>query len=256
MLDYDGDGRLDLFFVNGAELTEGMKAGALPVKSAPRFWNRLYRNLGDGAFRDVTESAGVRGQGYGMGAAAGDYDNDGRVDLYVTAYGGNLLYRNRGDGSFEDVTKVAGVAAGGWSTSAAWVDYDHDGRLDLIVARYLKWDFEPDIWCGARQKGYRSYCHPNQFQPATHLVYRNRGDGTFEDATVKAGWSASAGKGLGIAIADYDRDGHRGRERLGASAVVPESGRRQVRGGRVDRGGRVRRRRPDLCRDGNRLCGL
>jgi hypothetical protein len=142
-----------------------------------------------------------------MGAAAGDYDNDGRVDLYVTAYGGNVLYRNRGDGSFEDVTKAAGVAGGGWSTSAAWVDYDQDGRLDLIVARYLKWDFEPDTWCGARQAGYRSYCHPNQFQPTTHLVYRNRGDGTFEDATAKAGWGASPGKGLGIAIADYDRDG-------------------------------------------------
>ena len=207
MFDYDGDGRLDLYFVNGAELTEGMKAGAAPGKSGPRFWNRLYRNQGDGSFRDVTETAGVRGQGYEMGAAAGDYDNDGRVDLYVTAYGGNVLYRNRGDGSFEDVTKAARVAGGGWSTGAAWVDYDHDGRLDLIVARYLKWDFEPDTWCGARQAGYRSYCHPNQFQPATHLVYRNRGDGTFEDATVKSGWGASPGKGLGIAIADYDRDG-------------------------------------------------
>ena len=207
MLDYDGDGRLDLYFVNGAELKDPMKAGAAPVKSATRFWNRLYRNQGDGTFRDVTEKAGVQGRGYGMGAAAGDFDNDGRADLYVTNYGGNILYHNRGDGTFEDVTKKAGVAAGGWSSSAAWVDFDHDGRLDLIVARYLKWDFEPDIWCGGRREGYRSYCHPDQFEPAAHVVYRNRGDGTFEDITAKAGWGKAPGKGLGIAIGDYDRDG-------------------------------------------------
>jgi len=107
----------------------------------------------------------------------------------------------------EDVTAHAGVAGGGWSTSAAWVDLDQDGRLDLVVARYLKWDFEPDLWCGSRQEGQRSYCHPDRFQPVTYLVYRNRGDGTFEDVTAKAGWSRSAGKGLGIAIGDYDRDG-------------------------------------------------
>ena len=207
MIDYDGDGRLDLYFVNGAELKDPMKAGAAPVKTDERYWNRLYRNQGDGTFRDVTRQAGVAGHGYGMGAAVGDFDNDGRPDLYVTSYGGNTLYRNRGDGTFEDVTAHAGVAGGGWSTSAAWVDLDQDGRLDLVVARYLKWDFEPDLWCGSRQEGQRSYCHPDRFQPVTYLVYRNRGDGTFEDVTAKAGWSRSAGKGLGIAIGDYDRDG-------------------------------------------------
>src|SRR5262245_8457196 len=130
MLDYDGDGRLDLYFVNGAELKDPMKAGAIPDKSAPRYWNRLYRNQGDGTFRDVTESAGVRGHGYGMGAAAGDYDNDGHPDLYVTNYGANILYRNRGDGTFEDVTVKAGVAAGRCASGAAWVDHDDDGRPD------------------------------------------------------------------------------------------------------------------------------
>jgi len=207
MIDYDGDGRLDLYFVNGAELKDLMKAGAVPVKTDERYWNRLYRNQGDGTFRDVTKSAEVAGHGYGMGAAVGDFDNDGWPDLYVTAYGGNVLYRNRGNGTFEDVTARAGVAGGGWSTSAAWVDLDQDGWLDLVVARYLKWDFEPDLWCGSRQEGHRSYCHPDRFQPVTYLVYRNRGDGTFEDITAKAGWSRSPGKGLGIAIGDYDRDG-------------------------------------------------
>jgi hypothetical protein len=207
MIDYDGDGRLDLYFVNGAELKDPMKAGALPVKADERYWNRLFRNEGDGTFRDVTKSAGVSGRGYGMGAAVGDFDNDGWSDLYVTGYGGNTLYRNRGDGSFEDVTAHAGVAGGGWSTSAVWVDLDQDGRLDLVVARYLKWDFEPDLWCGSRQEGHRSYCHPDRFPPVTYLVYRNRGDGTFEDITAKAGWGQSPGKGLGIAIGDYDRDG-------------------------------------------------
>ncbi|MBK5293048.1 MAG: CRTAC1 family protein [Acidobacteriia bacterium] len=206
MIDYDGDGLLDLYFVNGAELKDPMKAGQMPGKTQPKYWNRLYRNRGSFRFEDVTEVAGVRGHGYGMGVAVGDYDGDGRPDLYVTGAGANILYRNRGNGTFEDVTGKAGVTGGGWSTSAAWVDYDSDGRLDLIVARYVKWDFEPDIWCGSRQQGYRSYCHPDQFQPVTHLVYRNRGDGTFEDATKKSGWGEAAGKGLGIAIGDFDRD--------------------------------------------------
>ena len=207
MFDFDGDGWLDLYFVNGAELKDPMKAGQVPDKSAPQFWNRLYRNRRDGTFEDVTEKAGVRGYGYGMGAAVGDYDNDGRPDLYVTNFGRNILYHNKGDGTFEDVTARAGVEGGGWSASAAWVDFDGDGKLDLIVARYVKWDFEPDIWCGGRTEGYRSYCHPDQFQPMTHIVYRNLGDGRFEDVTRKAGWAGSPGKGLGIAFNDFDRDG-------------------------------------------------
>jgi hypothetical protein len=207
MFDYDGDGWLDLYFVNGAELKDPMKAGQAPNKSKPQFWNRLYRNRRDGTFEDVTEKAGVRGYGYGMGVAVGDYDNDGHPDLYVTNFGRNILYHNRGDGTFEDVTERAGVAAGGWSTSAGWLDIDGDGRLDLVVARYLKWDFEPDIWCGSRAEGYRSYCHPDQFQPITHIVYRNLGGGRFEDVTRQAGFGNSPGKGLGIAFHDYDRDG-------------------------------------------------
>lgn len=207
LLDVDQDGWLDIYFVNGAALKSPMPAGEAPVKTVPRFWNRLYRNNHDGSFTDVTEQAGVSGQGYGMGAAAGDFDNDGWPDLYVTNFGGNLLYRNRGDGSLEDVTAKAGVAASGWSTGAGFFDYDRDGDLDLFVARYLEWDFRANIWCGSKEPGHRSYCHPNQFQPVTHILYRNRGDGTFEDVSKSAGFASAPGKGLGVAFHDFDRDG-------------------------------------------------
>jgi hypothetical protein len=205
LLDYDGDGLLDVYFVNTAPLGDPAAPGSIPEKSEPKHWNRLYRNTGRLRFEDVTEKAGLPGAGYGMGAAAADYDNDGDTDLYVTAYGGNRLYRNEG-GRFTDVTAGAGVAGGGWSTSAAWVDADHDGRLDLAVARYLRWDFE-DKWCGARKEGYRSYCHPDQFEPATHLLYRNLGNGRFADVSRESRFGTAPGKGLGIAIADWDGDG-------------------------------------------------
>jgi len=207
MLDYNKDGYLDLFFVNGAALSDPMTAGQQPDKRAPRFWNRLYRNNGDGTFTDVTETAGVRGHSYGMGVAVGDYDNDGWPDLYVTNVGRNILYHNNGDGTFTDVTEKAGVAGGGWSTGAAFVDYDRDGRLDLIVTRYVEWDFSSNVWCGEHKPGYRAYCHPDQFKPITHLVYHNNGDGTFTDVSKKCGISSAPGKGLGIAINDFDRDG-------------------------------------------------
>jgi hypothetical protein len=206
LFDYDNDGRLDLFLVNGAEINDPSPAGTIPKKTGPKYWNRLYHQKWDGTFEDVTEKAGLQGAGYGMGVAVGDYDNDGYEDLYVTAYGKNQLYHNNGDGTFSEVTDKAGVAGGGWSTSAAWVDLDGDGLLDLIVLRYLQWDFS-DIWCGERKEGYRSFCHPDRFRPVAPLVYHNDGNGHFTDITKKAGF-AKPGKGLGVAIADFDRDGH------------------------------------------------
>lgn len=205
LFDYDNDGRLDIFLVNGAPIKDPTPAGTVPQKTGPQFWNRLYHQKSDGTFEDVTEKAGLQGAGYGMGVAVGDYDNDGYDDLYVTAYGGNKLYHNNGNGTFTDVTKKAGVGGRGWSTSAAWVDLDNDGLLDLVVLRYLDWDFH-DVWCGERKEGYRSYCHPDVFPAVTPLVYHNDGNGHFTEVSQKLGVS-KPGKGLGIAIADYDGDG-------------------------------------------------
>lgn len=205
LFDYDNDGRLDIFLVNGAPLADPTPKGTIPQKAGPKYWNRLFHQKKDGTFEDVTEKAGLQGVGYGMGVAAGDYDNDGYEDLYVTGYGGNKLYHNNGDGTFSDVTAKAGVAGSGWSTSAIWVDLDNDGLLDLIVLRYLQWDFD-DVWCGEHKEGYRAYCHPDYFKPMAPLVFHNDGGGHFTEITEKAGMS-KPGKGLGIAIADYDRDG-------------------------------------------------
>ncbi len=207
MLDYDQDGRQDLFFVNGAALQSPMPRGAVPDKSDAKYWNRLYHNNGDGTFTDVTGHAGLRGSSYGMGVAVGDFDNDGYPDLYVTNFGGNILYHNNGDGTFTDVTARANVAAGGWSSSALFVDYDRDGRLDLFVARYLDWDFSKNPPCGAPEKGQRAYCHPDVFPSATYLLYHNNGDGTFTDVSAKSGIGRSPGRGLGSALNDYDGDG-------------------------------------------------
>jgi hypothetical protein len=205
LFDYDNDGRLDIFLVNGAPLSDPTPRGTIPEKTGPKYWNRLFHQKGDGTFEDVTEKAGLQGAGLGMGVAVGDYDNDGYEDLYVTAYGGNKLYHNNGDGTFTDVTSQAGVGASGWSTSAAWVDLDNDGLLDLVVLRYLQWDFD-DIWCGDHKEGFRAYCHPDTFKAITPLVYHNEGNGHFTEVGEKTGL-AIPGKGLGIAIADYDRDG-------------------------------------------------
>ena len=205
LFDYNNDGRLDIFLVNGAPLEDPTPKGSIPQKTGPNYWNRLYHQKPDGTFEDVTEKAGLEGAGYGMGVAVGDYDNDGFEDLYVTAYGGNKLYHNNGDGTFTDVTEKAGVAGSGWSTSAAWVDLDNDGLLDLVVLRYLQWDFD-DLWCGEHKEGYRAYCHPDVFKPISPLVYHNDGNGHFTEVSQKVGLS-KPGKGLGIALADYDRDG-------------------------------------------------
>ena len=203
--DYDGDGWLDLYFVNGAALADPMPPGRSPDKSDPRYWNRLYRNNRDGTFTDVTERAGVRGHSYGMGAAAGDVNNDGLPDIYVTNFGRNILYRNNGDGTFTDITEKAGAVGGGWSSSACFVDYDRDGWLDLFVTRYLMWDFNNNPYCGP--EGQRAYCHPATFKPISHLLYRNNRDGTFTDVSRQAGIAAAPGYGLGVAFNDYDRDG-------------------------------------------------
>ena len=205
LFDYDNDGLLDIFFVNGAPLTDPTMKGTVPAKVGSKDWNRLFHQKKDGTFEDVTVKAGLQGVGYGMGVAVGDFDNDGFEDLYVTAYGGNRLYRNNGNGTFTDVTEASGTGGSGWSTSAAWVDVDNDGLLDLVVLRYVKWDFD-DVWCGEHRDGYRSYCHPDIFPAITPLVYHNDGKGKFTEVSTKTGISLP-GKGLGIAIADFDRDG-------------------------------------------------
>jgi hypothetical protein len=205
LFDYDNDGRLDIFLVNGAPLADPTPPDAIPQKTGPKYWNRLFHQKPDGTFEDATERAGLKGIGYGMGVAVGDYDNDGFEDLYVTAYRGNKLYHNNGDGTFSDVTEAAGVGGSGWSTSAAWVDLDNDGLLDLVVLRYLRWDFS-DVWCGEHREGYRAYCHPDIFPAVAPLVYHNDGGGHFTEVSQKVGLS-KPGKGLGIALGDYDRDG-------------------------------------------------
>jgi enediyne biosynthesis protein E4 len=203
LFDCDNDGRLDIFLVNGAPYADPTPPGTIPEKTGPEYWNRLYHQKKDGTFEDVTEKAGLKGVGYGMGVAVGDYDNDGYEDLYVTGYGGNRLYHNNGNCTFTDVTASAGVGGGGWSTSAAWVDLDRDGLLDLVVDRYVTWDWD-DKWCG--QPDNRGYCHPDVFPPITMLVYHNDGNGHFTEAAHKFGLDRPA-KALGIAVADYDRDG-------------------------------------------------
>lgn len=206
LFDYDNDGRLDIFFSNGALITDPMPRNGIPKKVSPKYWNRLFHQTPRGTFEDVTEKAGLSGQGFCTGVAIGDYDNDGYDDLYVTAYHRNALYHNNGDGTFTDVTEKAGVEGGGWSTSAAWFDYDNDGRLDLVVARYVEWDFA-NVYCGKRLPGYRTYCYPDVFQPTTVLLYHNDGDGKFTEVAQKAGL-VHKGNGLGVAVADYDHDGH------------------------------------------------
>ena len=205
LFDYDNDGRLDIFLANGAPLSDPTPLGTIPQKTGPKYWNRLFHQKPDGTFEDVTEKAGLQGIGYDMGVAVGDYDNDGYEDLYVTGYGGNHLYHNNGNGTFTDVTPQSGTGGSGWSTSATWVDLDNNGLLDLVVLRYMKWDFN-DIFCGEHREGHRAYCHPDTFQPISPLVFHNDGNGHFTEVAAKIGLD-KPGKGLGIAIADFDRDG-------------------------------------------------
>ena len=205
-IDYDADGLYDLLLLNGARLVRSGDAVKLE-KSDPAFWNRLYRNVGSGKFRDVTEATGVRGSTFAMGAATADVDNDGWTDLYVTGLERNTLYRNEGGKRFVDITDSSGVSTGGWSVGAAFLDYDRDGLVDLFVARYLDWSFRNNPWCGPRERERRGYCHPNTFGDVRHVLYRNLGKGRFEDVSRKSGIANHPGKGLGVAISDVDQDG-------------------------------------------------
>ena len=205
LLDYDGDGFLDIYFVNGA---------AIPFlqKDGPQFKNRLYHNNHDGTFTDATERAGVGGDGYDIGVAVGDYDNDGRPDIYTVGVTRNHLYHNNGDGTFSDVTDKAGVSGGVydgrkkmWSVAAAWVDYNNDGLLDLFVSNYVKWEVNKDPPCMMAKV--RSYCSPDHYEELPNTLYRNNGDGTFTDVSQETGIGKYLGRGMGVAIADYDGDG-------------------------------------------------
>lgn len=206
VFDFDNDGRLDIFFTNGARIDDPMPDGKKPEKSDVRYSNRLFHQNPDGTFTDVTVKAGLAGTGYSMGVAVGDYDNDGFEDLYVTGLDRATLYHNNGNGTFTDVTAMSGTATGGWSTSAGFFDYDNDGKLDLFVDRYVDWSFAGNVRC-ADAANRRHYCHPLVFHGATSVLYHNNGDGTFTDVSAKAGISRMTGRGLGVAFADYDHDG-------------------------------------------------
>ncbi len=195
--DADGDGWQDLLLVNSTNW---------PGHSGSRSVSALYRNTHDGAFLDITRGSGLDVELYGIGAAAADFDNDGKVDVYVTALGGNRLFRNLGGGRFLDVTGTAGVADGGFSTSALWFDYDTDGKVDLFVAHYVDWSIDKDLFCTLDGKN-KSYCTPESYKGQSPSLFRNRGNGTFENVTSRAGISDTSSKGLGVAMLDFDGDG-------------------------------------------------
>jgi hypothetical protein len=198
VLDHDSDGDMDLYFV---------QSGDLSVERGANEGNRLFENDGAGQFSDVTEGSGADDRGYGMGCACADYDGDGWTDVYVTNVGANALLRNVGDGSFAEVAAAAGVDHGGWGTSCAFLDIDRDGDLDLFVANYLNWSEGVEIECMSAF-GEADYCHPNNYSsPAQDVLYRNEGDGTFLDVTEASGVGRAFGNGLGVAPADFNKDG-------------------------------------------------
>ena len=204
MFDYDRDGNPDIFFANGANINT-LK------KDSPKYWNRLFHNNGDGTFTDVTEKAGLRGTGFDVGVAVGDFDNDGYDDIFVAGVYRNTLYHNNGDGTFTDVTEKAGLNKADtlygplWSVGAAWVDVNNDGKLDLFVVNYLSWDGSKEPDC--KFNGKPEYCHPKFYKELPNQLFLNKGDGTFVDISEQAGIRAHPGKGMGVAIADYDSDG-------------------------------------------------
>lgn len=207
VFDYNNDGWQDIYFVNGAKIPELTKTG-------PDYYNRLYRNHGDGTFSDVTDQAGVKGAGYSMGVAVSDYDNDGWEDLFVAGVNRNLLFHNNRDGTFTDVTDRAGLAGIDakrgkmWSICAAWLDYNNDGLVDLFVVNYCDWGLDKDPFCGYESRNHRVYCHPSKFAPLPNMLYRNNGDGTFTNVSEPSGIGRYLGKGMGVAVADYDDDGY------------------------------------------------
>ena len=198
-LDYDADGWVDVFLVDGGSLADAVVAA--------RARHRLFHNLGNGKFADVTAASAIASAEYGQGACAGDVDNDGLIDLYLTNYGPNVLFRSRGSGVFADVTRTAGVGLGGWSTSCAFLDADRDGDLDLFVANYLDAPKTSNRFCGDPQRRIRVYCHPLNYQGLPSVLYRNDGKGAFTDVSASAGIAAHVGNGLGVAVGDYDDDG-------------------------------------------------
>jgi len=205
LFDYDNDGWLDIYAVNGARLPSLEKTG-------PEYWNRLFRNDGKGSFTDVTEAAGVAGTGYDLGVVTGDYDNDGHADIFVAGLRRNTLFHNNGDGTFSDVTEAAGLAPSDpkygtlWAVAAAFVDYDRDGRLDIFVSNYCVWDPATEPLCG--KPGSPDYCHPRQYEGLPNSLFHNEGNGRFTDVSVPAGIRAHVGKGMGIGVADFDDDGY------------------------------------------------
>ncbi len=198
-LDYDNDGWMDIYLVNSGKCDF--------LTPNPPLRNALYHNNREGTFTDVTEKAGVPGGGYGMGAAVGDYDNDGWPDLYVTQYGRSILYHNNGDGTFANVTEKAGLAAPGWASSAVWFDYDNDGRLDLFVCRFVDFDRSKNKFCGNEKTGERFYCIPRAYSPAASWLFHNNGDGTFTDVSRETGISKAMGKAWGVVATDINNDG-------------------------------------------------
>jgi hypothetical protein len=199
ILDYDGDSRQDVFFTNGASVP-GL------AKDAPRYSNRLFRNQGERRFVDVTEAAGLRGEGYSVAAAVADYDNDGDPDLFVGGVKRQQLFRNTA-GRFEDVAAAAGLASGEWVVGAGFFDFDNDGWLDLLAVNYTVWAPQTDRFCGDAERGIRVYCHPKHFAPVALSLYHNRGDGRFEDVSEQSGIAGHRGRGMAVAFADYDQDG-------------------------------------------------